>query len=204
MDPRAIITWLGGLPPLLTYVLLGAGAAIENVIPPIPADTFVLLGAFVAAAGRASPWLVFFSTWGANVLSALVVYGIARRYGQTFFDRAPGRWLLRPRQLQKIEGFYRRWGTFAILLSRFLPAFRAVVPVFAGISRVPLWRVALPMALASAGWYGMLVVLGTTAGRNLDGILRAVDRASSALLLLAGVIFVLVGWWWWRTRTEPH
>jgi membrane protein DedA with SNARE-associated domain len=77
-----------------------------------------------------------------------------------------------------------------------------VVPVFAGISRVSFPRVALPVAIASAGWYGMLVVLGTTAGRNIDRILAAFDRAGLALVIVAGVIAVLLGYLWWRSRHE--
>jgi membrane protein DedA with SNARE-associated domain len=204
MEPRAILEYLGGLPPVLTYLVIGAGAAVENVVPPIPADTFVLLGAFIAASGRASPWLVFLVTWGANVGSAVGVYALARRYGSAFFERAPGRWLLRKRQLRKIGGFYERHGSVAIFFSRFLPAFRAIVPVFAGVSQVPLLRVLVPMAAASAGWYGVLVILGTTAGRNLDAILAAFDRASLVLLVVAVILIALAGRWWWRTRHEPH
>ena len=204
MDPRAILEYLGGLPPALTYLVIGAGAAVENIVPPVPADTFVLLGAFIAASGRASAWLVFLVTWGANVASAVAVYALARRYGAAFFARAPGRWLLRKRQLRRIGGFYERHGSVAIFFSRFLPAFRAIVPVFAGVSHVPLLPVLFPMAAASAGWYGLLVIVGTTAGRNLDPILAAFDRASLVLLILAGILIAFAARWWWRTRHEPH
>ena len=197
-----ILDYLADLPPLITYLVLAGGAAIENIVPPVPADTFVLAGAFLAASGRASPWIVFFATWLANVASALAVYGLARKWGTAFFDRPAGRWLLRPRQMERISRFYERWGPQAIAISRFLPAFRAVVPVFAGISRVSFPRVALPVAFASAGWYGMLVVLGTTAGRNIDRILATFDRAGLALVIVAGVIAVLLGYLWWRSRHE--
>jgi membrane protein DedA with SNARE-associated domain len=198
----AILDYLANLPPVLTYVVLAGGAAVENIVPPVPADTFVLAGAFLAASGRANPWIVFLVTWLANVGSALVVYALARKWGTAFFDRAAGRWLLRPRQMERISRFYDKWGPQAIAVSRFLPAFRAVVPVFAGISRVTFPRVALPVAFASAGWYGMLVLLGTTAGRNMDRILAAVDRAGIVLVIVAGVIAVLLGYLWWRSRHE--
>ena len=83
MNPSAILDYLVSLPPVLIYLIIGAGAAVENIVPPVPADTFVLLGAFVAAKGNASPLLVFLVTWGANVLSALLVFALARRYGAT-------------------------------------------------------------------------------------------------------------------------
>ncbi len=191
---------MADLPPIFIYVFIGVGAAVENIIPPIPADTFVLLGAFLAAAGRASVWLVFLCTWVPNVASALMVYALAHRYGQGFFQRPAGHWLLHPKQLEQINRFYQRWGTAAIFLSRFLPAFRAMVPVFAGVTHVSIWKVAPPLALASALWYGALVYLGSLAGRNFDAILELFGRASSVLLVTAAALVAAFLIWWWRSR----
>ena len=63
---NTILSFLGGQGPFLLYSLLGIGSALENFFPPIPADTFVLLGAFLAAGGRADAWTVFLVTWLAN------------------------------------------------------------------------------------------------------------------------------------------
>jgi membrane protein DedA with SNARE-associated domain len=197
---NAVLDRIADLPPALIYLVIGMGAAAENIVPPVPADTFVLLGAFLAASGRASPWLVFASTWVANVASAVAVYFVAHRFGDGFFATRVGHFLLKPRQLEQVGQFYERWGTGAILLSRFLPAFRALVPVFAGVTRTPLRRVLPPLALASAAWYGGLVYIGALAGRNRDAIMEVFGRASTLLLVLAAALFGLVAVWWWRTR----
>jgi membrane protein DedA with SNARE-associated domain len=195
---------LGGLPPALIYVVLGAGAAVENVFPPIPADTFVLVGAFLAERGSANVWAVFVVTWLSNVASALAVYALARRYGNGFFETSTGRRLLRPRQMDRIARFYRRWGTPAILISRFLPAFRSIVPVFAGIVRLQPLRVALPLAVASGLWYGALVVAGRFAERNFGAIVRVFNNTSAVLLVVAVLLLGAVGIWWWRTRHDDE
>lgn len=196
----SLLQQLASLPPLLIYLLLAAGAAIENVAPPVPADTFVLLGAFLAAAGRANSWLVWLFTWLANVATALGVYALAYQFGEAFFGTRMGRFLLHPRQLEQIGGFYRRWGLFAIFGSRFLPAFRAMVPVFAGVTRVSFWRVLPPLAIASGLWYGALVYLGTLAGGNWRVILGFFDRASLVLGIIAGVLVVAFAAWWIHSR----
>ncbi|MEX0907462.1 MAG: DedA family protein [Gemmatimonadota bacterium] len=195
-----MLQWLAELPPALIYLTIGIGAAIENVVPPVPADTFVLLGAFLAESGRADPRLVFLFTWLANVGSAIGVYLLAYRYGAPAFSTPIGHWLLKPRQIAQIGTFYGRWGTPAIFVSRFLPAFRALVPVFAGVTRVPLRRIILPLAIASAIWYGALVYLGALAGRNWAAIMAFFGRASTGLLLVAGVLVLLVIAWWLRSR----
>lgn len=197
---NAVLDRLADLPPVLIYLVIGVGAALENVVPPIPADTFVLLGAFLAETTGATALMIFLVTWVANVASAVGVYLLARRFGPDFFATNAGRWLLQPRQLQQVGGFYARWGTPAIFVSRFLPAFRALVPVFAGVTHVPLGRILLPMAVASGLWYGILVYLGAFAGRNWEAIVEVTGRVSGVLLAVALLLVAALVWWWWRTR----
>jgi membrane protein DedA with SNARE-associated domain len=192
------------LPAALIYLIIAVGAAVENVVPPVPADTFVLLGAFLAAAGRANPWVVFLLTWVCNVAAALGVYALAWRFGESFFQTRVGHFLLNPRQLHQIGGFYDRWGVGAIFVSRFLPAFRAMIPVFAGVTRASPWKVAPPLAVASGLWYGTLVWLGAYAGRNFATILHFFERASAILGLIAGVLLLGFAVWWARSRRHHH
>lgn len=197
----AVLAFLSGLPPAVVYALLGAGAALENLLPPVPADTFVLLGGFLAGRTAAvDAWMVFLVTWGCNVASALAVYGVGHRHGRTFFEEGLGRKVLTPPQLRRMRRFYQRWGTPAIFLARFLPGLRAVVPAFAGVSHQPFLPVAVPVALASAIWYGVLVWLGATAGRNLDTLVGWLADTNRVLLAVALAVGVAVGVWWWRSR----
>jgi membrane protein DedA with SNARE-associated domain len=196
----AVLGALMTLPPIVLYLLLGGGAAVENIAPPVPADTFVLAGAILAAEGAADPWLVFTVTWSFNVASAVAVYVVAWRYGTGFFKMPIARWLLREHQLEEIGSFYRKWGLPAIFFSRFLPAWRAMVPVFAGVSRASPWKVVPPMLVASALWYGILVYLGVIMARSLETLVERLGSINSVLLWIAVVVGAVVGVWWWRTR----
>lgn len=195
-----LIQWLADQPPLLVYLIVGLGAAIENVFPPVPSDTFALFGAFLAAQGRAEPWIVLAAVWTCNVSSALLTYGLARRYGRSFFSTRIGHWVLHPGQLDQVRRFYARWGHAAIFFSRFIPAVRAVTPIFAGVSRMGFWATAIPLALASAIWYAVLIWVGTTAGRNWQRLMEILEPYNTALAV-AGVLLALVlAWWWWKSR----
>ncbi len=197
------LAFLEGIPPALVYVVLGLGAAIENVIPPIPADTFVLFGGFVSARGLARVELVFVATWLGNVASALLVYLVGYRFGPEFFASGRGRKLLTPGQLRTVEAFYDRWGIAALFATRFLPGLRAVVPVFAGVSKLRLRVVAPPVLVASAIWYGGLTYLGASAGENLEEIQGAISRANRFFLAVALILLGLLLLWWRRTRETP-
>ncbi len=197
-----LLDQLAGSNQALVYFLLGVFAALENLIPPVPADVIVLFGGFLAGQGVVDPYAVFFVVWLANVGGALAVYFVGRRYGASFFSGRLGRLLLRPRQLQSLDIFYKKYGSRVIFFSRFLPMFRAVVPVFAGISRVGFWRTALPIAVASAIWYGVIVYLGAVAGQNWETIAASLQGASRWFWGASLILLALVLVWWRRSRDD--
>jgi len=193
-----LLVWLESLPAGPLYVAIGLFAAVENIFPPVPADTVVALGAFLAGRGVLDPWGVFAVTWTGNVASAMLVYAVGLRYGRAFFEGRLGRRLLSARSMAHIEEAYARNGGRGIFVSRLLPVWRAVVPPFAGIARVPAGRALLPIALASALWYGLLTYLVTTLGTNLEAVTRAMARVNIALGVAAAVLVVIFVIWTYR------
>ena len=202
---REFLVWMNGLSDSALYSVLWVGAALENFVPAVPADTFVALGGFLAGAdvgGVDGTW-VFLGTWVFNAGGALLMYGLSGRYGKPFFEDGLGRHLLRPHQMDRVAAFYERWGTPAIFFSRFLPGIRAVVPIFAGTTHQPWGRVVPPIVVASAIWYGGLVQLGILAGRNLALLERMLGSINRWLAVAALVIGTLAFLWWVRTRRPP-
>ena len=194
------IAFLSDLPPPLLYLILGVGAAIENVIPALPADSVILAGGFAAGAGVVHVAAVFLVVSGFNVAGALAVYALGRRYGQRFFRAGPGRHVLKSDEMARLERFYQRWGVAAIFAGRFLPGFRAAVPLFAGVAGVGWFRTVPPLAVASAIWYGALVGMGHAAGANREALVGALSTANRGLLAASAALALLVAGFWWRSR----
>jgi len=190
------------LPVEVLYLLVGAGAAIENLFPPIPSDMFVVAGAIFADQGLLDSRVVFLVAWVSNLLLALAVYSAARRYGGGIFATRWGRWLLRPEQLHRMSLFYREYGTLTILVSRFFPVFRVLVPAFAGISHLGFWRTAIPLSVASAIWYGALVTAGVLFSRNIELLLGPLRAVNTTAGVMAGLVAILLLLLWWRSRSQ--
>ena len=206
-DLESLVQLIGGIPVESVYLLIAIGAAVENVFPPIPSDTFVLLGGILVDQGLLRADLVFVSAWLANNLLALFVYLMGRRYGRGIFQTRWGHWLLRPHQLDRLSEFYERYGTVTVLVSRFFPVFRVLIPAFAGISRLPFWRTAIPLAIASAVWYGVLLFAGIFTSRNLPRMLSVFEAFNMWLLIATIVLLGGVTMLWLRSRRErrgPH
>ena len=57
-----MLAWVSQLPPVAIYSVLALLAAVENVIPPVPSDAAVALGAFLSNRGVTTPLAVFLVT----------------------------------------------------------------------------------------------------------------------------------------------
>ena len=193
-----MLNWLSTLPPVAVYVVLALLAAVENIIPPVPADMAVALGAFLTHRGVTTLPMVFAVTWGSNVLGAVGVYYAARRYGRRLFATGPGRRLLAPSSIAAMERGYLRFGVLGIFFARLLPGIRAVVAPFAGLANLSAPRAIIPMAVASAIWYGGVSLIGATIGaewERIQGLIVAINKALGAVgvgaILVVAVVLLL-------------
>jgi len=193
---------LAQVPPVGAYAIIAAGSALENLFPPVPSDTFVVLGAVLSDRGGLSATVVLLVAWLANVGGAMFVYSVARRHGPAFFTDGWGRRVLRPHQFDRVSRFYARYGLWAIFVSRFLPVLRVVIPTFAGFAHLGWVRTAVPVALASLFWYTVVLVLGIFASQNVGRVVELLGNTNAWLLVVAALFGVAIGVWWWRTRHE--
>jgi membrane protein DedA with SNARE-associated domain len=194
---------LASLPLVPTYLVLMALSALENVFPPVPADTAVALGAFLARRGEVSVVPLVALCWFANLASAAGMYVVGRRHGRGFFRDGWGRKLMPPEVLAALEEAYGRWGTAGIFLSRFLPGLRAAVPPFAGVAGLSPAQALVPAAVASAIWYAFLGFAGYALAQNWDSVKALVadtNRALGAVALVVAVVVVV----WFRRRPGPE
>lgn len=195
-----VLAWLSGLPPAALYAALAVVSAAENIFPPLPADTVVAFGAFLAARGQATLVGAFLATWFGNVAGALLVYTLGRRYGVQYAHR----WMSRfggVANEARLQSMYARRGILALFLSRFIPGLRALVPPFAGALRVPPLRATLAIAVASAIWYGIVTVIAYRVGSDWATLQARLREAGATAALIAGALVILaVAWYLIRRR----
>jgi membrane protein DedA with SNARE-associated domain len=195
------LDWLTSLPPLALYLTLALVAAVENVFPPIPADTVVALGAFLAARGEASPWLTFASTFTGNMSGVALTFWLGRTYGSAWIARRFFKGSDELAAEERLRGLYARFGAISLFASRFLPGFRAVVPPLAGALRLPVLPSFLAMSVASAVWYGALTWLGFRLAGDLEELVDRIGQANRVLgAIAASIAAVAVAVWLLRRR----
>jgi membrane protein DedA with SNARE-associated domain len=198
-----VLTWLESLPVGALYGALGLVAAIENVFPPIPADTVVAFGSFLAARGHGTALGTFLATWLGNVGGAMAMYAAGRHFGA---DWMHARLAKRSRGdlEERLEKLYGKYGLAALFMSRFIPGVRAIVPPFAGAVRIPAGRAAVIMASASAVWYGTVTVVAYKLGENWEQAAAVMGGWQRTILIGAAVVVGAAGIVWFVRRKRAR
>ena len=195
-----LLDWLTSLPDPLLYGAIVLAAFAENVFPPLPADTVIALGAFVAARGNGTALGVWAATMLGNIGGAMFMYWIGHRYGLPWLSRRfPA--LLPADVSERFAQRFATQGMLAVVVSRVLPAVRAVVPPVAGALGVGAVRAGFAMTLASGAWYGLVCLLAFRAGANAEALLARVAGQQRLVGGIAvGIALALGLIWWWRAR----
>lgn len=197
-----VLEWLQSLPTAALYVALGLFAMAENFFPPLPADTVVAFGSFLAARGKGSVIGSFLATWTGNMIGVTVMYFVGHRYGPAVirkFTRSDN-----DNARERMQGLYGRYGYAALFLSRFVPGVRSIVPPFAGAMHISAIPALIWMGIASAIWYGAITWLAFSVGENWSEFGTRFAVIGRYAALVAGVVLVVGGVIWFvrRKRTS--
>ena len=201
---HAWLAWLSTLPAPLFYGAIMLAAFAENLFPPLPADTIVALGAFVAARGHGSPVGAWLATMVGNMAGAMSMFALGRRVGVGWLSTRFPR-VFPADVMASAAKRFRAQGFVTLAVSRFLPGVRAVVPPVAGAIGIGPARAAIAMALASGLWYGIVCAVAYQAGENADVLIDRIAAqqrwigALSVVLIVAAIGVVV----WRRRRVAP-
>lgn len=163
--------WLDRFGPILFYLIVfglvfaGTGLFIGAFIPFITGDSLIFAaGVLAASSDRIDIQVLAIGIGVAAFLGDQVGFVLGRHYGRPYLDKREG-----PKirlAIEKSEQFYEKLGWWAVVVARFIPWARVLVPAIAGIARMNyykflganlvgalVWGVALPLA----GYYAVTI-----------------------------------------------
>lgn len=174
--------------PTVAYLILGASAYAENVLPPIPGDTVVVLGAYLISTGQLDFWGVYLSTTIGSVAGFITMYYIGRKFGRSFIYKKSRSKIFKEADIQKTEIWFGRWGYWVIAANRFLSGTRSVISLFAGLFHLNVLLV-IALSIASAAiWNGILLIAGMAVGQNWEIITNIISQYNKVLIALTVII----------------
>ncbi|MFT4977047.1 MAG: pimeloyl-ACP methyl ester carboxylesterase/membrane protein DedA with SNARE-associated domain [Myxococcota bacterium] len=163
---------------LVTALLIGIATFISE-------DLTCLSAGLLVAQGRLGFGFAALVCWAGLFFGDLLLALIGRWIGPAALRQPPLSWLLRPEAVEGAAAWYRRYGAQVIFTSRVIPGMRLPMYFAAGVLQLPLGRVTLLFALASAVWAPALVGAAALIG---EPVLAALDGLRYGSLLLIGFL----------------
>jgi len=190
--------------------VLGVGlVAVEEAGLPLPISGDLLI-MYSAARTDRNPyvWLVLGLAFEVSVLvGSSFLFAVARRWGTRLLYGSPGRALhLTPARIKRVEGWFKRWGIWAVIFGRYVPGFRVAVTVVAGSFQVSYRVFITGVAISAAVWIAGFMALGLLVGPKAAQLLGTHQNSSLILLgavVLAGFLYVVGRMGWQRLRRAP-
>lgn len=196
-----VLEFLRSHPGWWGLLIIYAAAALEYLVPPLPADSVVLAGALLVVAGAQPFSTVFVVAVAGGATGALIHYGLGRwctrpdgtLKGQRLFDR-----ILGPGALPRFFEVFRKYGMWVIALNRAFPGVRAVTFFAAGAARLPLLRVMLAGSVANLGWTALILTVGVEVGgswEKIEAAFAVYQKGVYAVAVSGAVVYGLYRWW---------
>ncbi len=153
------------------------------------------LGGMAVARGQMATVPLIVAGTAGTVAGNYFWYALGRHFGylrfRPFVERH-GRWLtLEWRDVERLHKFFVRHGQWIVFVFRFMPTFRTIISLPAGMTCMQRWRFLLWTAGGAAIWNIILAGAGYYLGANF----RAMDRFVGPVALAFMVaIALLYGW----------
>lgn len=171
-----------------TFSYLGIGAVIFAETGLLlgfflPGDTLLLTAGLYAARGDLSLWAVIGIVFVTAFLGNWSGYQIGKAFGPVVFSRVK---FLRPEYVEQAREYFNTHGNQTLVLGRFVPIIRTLVPTMAGTIAMNPRIFGLTNLLGAVLWGAGIPLAGFFLGKVLPK--EVLDKY---ILVVVGVIFVL-------------
>jgi membrane-associated protein len=137
--------WLDAFGPFLFYVIVwglvfvGTGFFVGAFVPFITGDSLLFAAGLIAASSsNINVAILVGGVFIAAFLGDQVGFIIGRHYGRPYLDKRGGR--KTQLMIRKTENFYLKYGWWAVVVARFMPWARVIIPVVAGVGRMNYYK----------------------------------------------------------------
>jgi membrane protein DedA with SNARE-associated domain len=174
--------------------------AIQSACVPIPSEVVMPLAGYALATTQ---WqLVVLATVAslASNLGSIPAYWVGARGGRPMVERFGGYVLLSRRDLDRVETFFTKYGSIAVLIGRMLPIVRTFIALPAGIAKMNQIKFHLYTFIGSWPWCYVLAYVGMRLGKSWDtnpefkAVFHRFHLGVEAFLAAAFVWFVVSHW----------
>jgi membrane protein DedA with SNARE-associated domain len=191
----------GGYPAVILLM------AIQSACIPIPSEVIMPLAGDALAHSQWDLILLATAASLASNLGSIPAYWVGARGGRPMVVRYGSYLLLSRHDLDRVDHFFDRFGSIAVLVGRMLPIIRTFIAFPAGVAKMNLWKFHIYTFIGSWPWCYALAWVGMKLGATWNSDPRFKEifhrfHLAVELVLVAGFLWFVISHWNNRIRTD--
>ena len=169
---------------------------LDSLMVPLGSEAVMTLAGVLAFEGKFNFWLVVVVALVASMLGSTLSWLIGKYGGRKLLERYGRYVLIRKREMERGDQFFRKHGEAAVMFGRLIPLLRTYISLPAGVARMPLGRFSVFTLAGSAAFILVLMTLGYEFASRIQGILASESLYSligAGLVVLVAIVLFVVG-----------
>jgi membrane protein DedA with SNARE-associated domain len=189
------------------YTILMSLMVIQSACIPIPSEVIMPLAGSVLAHSKMDLILLATLASLASNLGSVPAYWVGAKGGRPMVERYGSYLLLSRHDLDRVDDFFTRFGSIAVLIGRMLPIIRTFIAFPAGVAKMNQLRFHVYTFIGSWPWCYALAYVGMKLGAQWNTNPRFKEvfhrfHLGVEVVLVAGFVWFVVSHWKNRIRTD--
>lgn len=169
------------------------GMILESACIPLPSELILPFAGYLVWKGKLTLWIAVMAGTMGNVVGSYIAYWVGQHGGKPFILKYGRYFFVSPKEFDRAEYWFNRYGEPIIFISRLLPIIRTFISLPAGVAGMNLYKFLLYTFLGSLPWSYIFVNLGFKLGehwQDVSPIFHKLDYISIGILVLGIGYFI--------------
>ncbi|MCX8132173.1 MAG: DedA family protein [Clostridia bacterium] len=178
----------------LVYVIFFISSVLQLVFPPFPSDVVLVFEGYITTISNSFGFVpVLLNAMTGTFVGSLIVYEFGLRKGSAVFNYKIIKRYIDEKHRKRTERIFEKYGSFAIIVSKFVPGVNAIMLLSSGIFKMKA-RIVYPSIFVSVLIHHILVLmLGRFLGNNLGYVKDILKTYNGVVIILIAIAVLCAG-----------
>lgn len=170
---------------------------LENVLPVVPSEIILTFAGLMSVKSGLSIPVLFLISTIASLIGLLILYYICRLINEEsiyrFVDKH-GKWFkLKGKDVKRANDWFKGYGSWAVLLCRFIPVLRVLITIPAGINKMNIVQFMTLSLIGTTIWNFALILLGRLLSDSFDALMAGLHTYSyfMYIIIILAVLYLV-------------
>ncbi|GGH73130.1 membrane protein DedA with SNARE-associated domain [Pullulanibacillus pueri] len=173
------------------YIILFLSLMLELIIVPIPNEALMSYVGVLCFQGDMNLVLSILVAGVGGAIGATVSYWVGYKLGAPFFQKFGHYIHMGPDKLEKMSGWYSKYGKVLLIISFFIPGVRHIASIITGVIKLPYRSFAIFGYIGVFLWVGTFIVLGNALGPGWDRYQSEIEKWLVLISIVIGILLVI-------------